>query len=264
MSFGKRVIKNCAFTVYSTASHLRWKDKHRLVVFVYHRVSDALRDAVTVGVGQFEDHIRYLAEHYKMIRLEDAFSSGGAGPGPLVAITFDDGYRDNYENAAPILAKFGVHATFFVATDHIADNLPFAHDLRKLGYGLPNMSWNQIREMNAEGFTFGSHTARHVNLAEIDAEVAYHELTESKAALERELGVKRVMFAFPFGKRADITPQRVEQIREVGYLCNCSAYGGINDGSVDRWNIRRIGINHTFGVRALAARIAGWRATAGA
>jgi peptidoglycan/xylan/chitin deacetylase (PgdA/CDA1 family) len=264
MSFGKRVIKNGIFALYSGAARLRGKGAERIVVLLYHRVNDALRDSVTVGVKQFENHIRYLADHYEIQRLEDVISSGASTARPLVAITFDDGYLDNYEYAAPILARHGVHATFFVATDHVGDNLPFAHDLHKLGYGLPNMNWDQIREMQSEGFSFGSHTARHANLAQLDAEAARGELTRSKAALERELGLDRVMFAYPFGKKEDITPQRAQQIREIGYVCNCSAYGGVNDWPVDRWNIRRIGINHEFDIPALAARIAGWKASAGA
>lgn len=259
MSFGKRVIKNGIFSLYCAATHLRGKDEGRFVVLLYHRVNDALRDSVTVGVKQFEDHVRYLAQHHEIVRLEDVVSSEAKERGrPLVAITFDDGYLDNYENAAPILARYGVHATFFVSTDHIAENLPFAHDLKKLGYGLPSMNWGQVREMQAEGFSFGSHTARHANLAQLDAESAAGELKRSKAALERELGLKQIMFAYPFGKKEDITPQRLEQIREAGYLCNCSAYGGVNHRPLDRWNICRFGINHGFDVPGLAARIAGW------
>jgi peptidoglycan/xylan/chitin deacetylase (PgdA/CDA1 family) len=265
MSFGKRLAKNCVFTAYSAAARLRGERAARLVVFVYHRVNDVLRDSLTVGIRQFESHIRYLAEHYEIVRLEDAVSSHARSiAGPVVAITFDDGYRDNYERAAPILKKHGVHATFFVTTDHIAENLPFEHDRRKLGYGLPNMSWDQIREMRAAGFSFGSHTARHRNLAQIDTEAAGRELVRSKAALERELGLDRVMFAYPFGKKQDITPERAAQVKAVGYACNCSAYGGINEWPIDRWNIRRGGVNHQFDRPALAARIAGWKAAAGA
>ena len=262
----RRLIKNCVFTAYAAAAGWRGSGRRRVVAFVYHRVTDALRDSVTVGVRQFATQIRYLSDHYQIVRLEDVIVAGAAaaGAGPLVAITFDDGYLDNYENAAPILAKHRVHATFFVSTDHVEQNLPFEHDLQKLGYGLPNMNWDQIREMQAAGFSFGSHTARHANLAQVDAETAREELIRSKAALERELRLDRVMFAYPFGKREDITPERARQIEEAGYACNCSAYGGANEWPVDRWNIRRIGVNHQFDLPALKARIAGWKAAAAA
>jgi peptidoglycan/xylan/chitin deacetylase (PgdA/CDA1 family) len=262
-SDGKRALKNQIFRIYTAAARLAPK-RNRIVVLLYHRVCEDLRDSVTIGVQQFEQHVRFLAENYRIARLQDLISPNPDDAGePLIAVTFDDGYLDNYRFAAPILAKYRVHATFFVSTDHISDNLPFDHDLRKLGYGLPNMNWDQIREMFTAGFAFGSHTARHANLARIDADTARWELTRSKAALERELGLDAVMFAYPFGKRQDITAERVAQIKEAGYVCNCSAYGGINSRPIDRWNVRRIGLNHQFHIPALAARIAGWKASAG-
>ena len=55
-------------------------------------------------------------------------------------MSFDDGYLDNFENAAPILLKHQVPCTFFVSTEKIRRNQPFDHDLRALGFGLDNMS----------------------------------------------------------------------------------------------------------------------------
>jgi peptidoglycan/xylan/chitin deacetylase (PgdA/CDA1 family) len=258
----RRLVKRCVFAAYTAMARLRTENAPYIVVLLYHRVSDRMRDAVTIGVEQFETHIRFLADHYKVMRLDDIiFEDIRIGDNLAVAVSFDDGYLDNYENAAPVLAKYGVPATFFISTENISRNVAFEHDLHKLGYGLPNMSWDQIREMQKEGFSFGSHTANHINLAQVDARVAQEELLQSKATLERELKAKQIMFAYPFGKRADITPERLRQIESAGYICNCSAYGGINRLPVDRWDIRRQGINHEFDISALAARIAGWKSS---
>lgn len=257
----KRQAKNAVFNIYGTLGRLSPAARDRVLVLLYHRVSDAFRDAVTVGVEGFDTQMRWLADHCNVVPLESLLAGELPKDGPVVAVTFDDGYLDNYENAAPILLKHAVPATFFVSTDHVANNAPFAHDLAKLGTGLPNMNWDQIREMKAEGLSFGSHTANHVNLARTDADKAREELARSKAALETELGLDRVMFAYPFGKRRDFTPERLMQVKAAGYVCNCSAYGGENDRhSFDKWDIRRQGIDHNFDVPAIRAKLAGWKA----
>ncbi|NJO38642.1 MAG: polysaccharide deacetylase family protein [Rhizobiales bacterium] len=194
--------KDLIFRTYLAGKRLLGGSGERIAVLCYHRVSDELRDHVTVGVRQFDQQMAFVKENYRVVALRALIETGGAGErGPLAAITFDDGYLDNYQNAFPILQKHGVSATFFVSTDHITEGKPFAHDLEKLGRGLPNMSWEQIREMHRAGMDFGSHTANHVDLGRIGEAQARDELTRSNAAMQAELGLADNLFAFPFGRR---------------------------------------------------------------
>lgn len=257
----KDLAKQALLGSYARAGALTGRGRDSVVVLLYHRVSDAFRDNVTVGVEQFDIQMKYLAGTFEVMSLPALLASPpAAGSGPIVAITFDDGYLDNFENAAPILRNHGLPATFFVSTEMITHNKPFQHDLDALGFGLRNMSWDQIRQMQAEGFHFGAHTATHVNMARSSDEVAKAELESSLATIKRELNLDAVAFAYTFGKRSDFSPARLAQVKAAGYVCNCSAYGGINPLTLDRWDIRRQGVDYRFTRAALGARIRGWNA----
>jgi peptidoglycan/xylan/chitin deacetylase (PgdA/CDA1 family) len=252
-----RHIKRAVFNAYGA---LRPADPDSVLVLLYHRVSDAFRDSVTIGVEQFDTQMRWLADHVRLVGLDAIIRGELPSDGPVVAISFDDGYRDNYENAAPILLKHRVPATFFISTDKVERNEPFDHDLAKLGFGLANMSWREVREMHSEGLAFGSHTANHINLAATDADRVAAELARSRDAIRLQLGQEEILFAYPFGKRRDITPERLEQVKQAGYAGNCSAYGGVNSRRADRWDIRRQGVDHSFDIPAIRAKLAGWKA----
>ncbi len=235
--------------------------RDRIAILCYHRVSDDLRDHVTVGIEQFDRQVAHLKANYRVAALRDLIETGpGDDEGPIAAITFDDGYLDNYENAFPILRKHGVSATFFISTDHITEQKPFDHDLEKLGYGLPNMSWDQIREMHDQGMDFGSHTANHVDLGKLGETEALEELARSDQAMKAELGIGKNLFAFPFGRPENMTRANHDLIRKVGYRCCCSAHGGLNTrADLDRFDVKRIGVNYGFSLPALKAYMAGWR-----
>lgn len=283
--------KDLIFRAYAAGKRLKGGDE-RIAVLCYHRVSDEMRDNVTVGVDQFDQQIAHLKTNYTLVSLRDLIDgnlpekphgpqpasrsqpshgsqsshdprpSHGSQPshGPVVAVTFDDGYLDNYENAFPILDKHGVGATFFVSTDHITEDKPFAHDLDKLGRELPNMSWDQIREMHRAGMDFGSHTANHVDLGQTDQASAWKELVRSDAAVKKELGIQENLFAFPFGRPQNMTEANHALIKKAGYHCCCSAHGGLNECSaLDRFDVKRIGVNYGFSLPALDAYMAGWR-----
>lgn len=257
----RRGFKRFALATFAAVSGGRQSARDRVAVLVYHRVSDRYRDNMTCGVEAFDRHMAYLADHHHVVPLSRLLEGPlPAGEGPVVAITFDDGYLDNYEIAAPILARHGLTATFFVATHIVDERLPFLHDTLAKGHSVPTMTWEQMRQMQKAGFTFGGHTAHHVNLADVDDAVAEAELARSRDMLRAELGVERPMFAYPFGRGHDMTPARLEQVKAAGYSCNCSAYGGVNSRTVDRWNILRCGIDHNFGLAELRSRLFGWDA----
>ena len=92
----------------------------RLVILTYHRVvaDDPLKDPDEIDEQQFRMHVATLSRFFNVLKLSDAISGlrNGGLPGRAVAITFDDGYKDNVTAALPILEHYGVPATFFIAT----------------------------------------------------------------------------------------------------------------------------------------------------
>jgi len=125
----------------------------RLCVLIYHRVlatPDPLRPSEPTA-AEFEDRMRWVKRHFNVVALADGIERLNAGglPPRALAITFDDGYRDNYDIAMPILARLGLPATFFIATgyldggrmfnDTVIESLRVAPapsiDLRELGLG---------------------------------------------------------------------------------------------------------------------------------
>ncbi len=265
----KSAAKNIMFRTYAsilTPAVNYWhglRGRQRVIIVLYHRVSDQFRDNVTIGIERFDQHMAYLAANCTVVSLKQIVDGDipWHATKPVIAVSFDDGYLDNYEHAAPILLKHQVPCTFFISTEKIRDNKPFDHDMRALGFGLDNMSWDQVRQMRDWGLHFGSHTRNHVNLAEIDDQLAYDELRGSLADIRAELGQDKVSIAFPYGRKKHITPARIATIKELGYEACFSAYGGLNERDMDRFNIRRIGVNWAFDVTTLKARLRGWDKT---
>lgn len=236
------------------------RGRQRVAVLLYHRVSDDMRDNLTVGVEQFDRQMSWIRANYPVVSMEDVVN--GRVPKnssrPVVAVTFDDGYRDNYEHASPILLQHRVPAAFFVNTGMLGTDRAFEHDLDQMGRAVPVMTWEQVEELKKEGFTIGSHTVNHIDCGRVDSETLRRELELSKAELEDRLGLEDVYFAYPFGARDNITPEGVEMVKEIGYACCASAYNGLND-DIDPMNVRRIGVDHRFSIEALQARIEGFR-----
>ena len=107
-------------------------------ILYYHRVNDD-RDPFFPAISSslFEQEMKHLARHYKVVSMPELIKHLAGGPAePVVAITFDDGYRDNYENAFPILQRYGLPATIFVTTGTMDYDDPIwfeqmAHALKK-------------------------------------------------------------------------------------------------------------------------------------
>lgn len=101
-------------------------------VLLYHRVNDEKNPiSGSIPVKVFRKQMEVLSRYFNVLTLEELvnLSLRREIPPKAIAITFDDGYRDNYENAFPILKQFRLPATIFLATGAIDSNTPIWHDL---------------------------------------------------------------------------------------------------------------------------------------
>src|SRR5881394_1625536 len=101
----------------------------KMVVIAFHRINDQLpSDGLTCSGAKFEAFCRFFRRYFKVVPLSDQVAGIRAGRpmGGTLSITFDDGYVDNFEVAAPILRKLDLPATFFIATGFIGSKVvPF-------------------------------------------------------------------------------------------------------------------------------------------
>jgi peptidoglycan/xylan/chitin deacetylase (PgdA/CDA1 family) len=194
----------------------------RTIVLCYHSVHPH-KWFLSATPDLFEQHLLWLKENCQLIAFEDALTSDRVKrTKPSVAVTFDDGYADNYDYAFPILSRHNVPATFFVSTgyiDHHSSVIERFRTLRHTEYeDIRPMNWSQVREMSGAGYHFGAHTYSHPNLAALDRDNARRELTISKSRLEDQLGKHVGSFAYPFGKpRRHFSPETIELLSEAGY-----------------------------------------------
>lgn len=148
-------------------------------------------------------------QRFQVVDLETCAKSGWrqAIPGCQVALTFDDGYLDNYPCAFPILKELGFKAAFFVTPEEIG----------KEGF----MSWDMLREMAAvPGIEIGSHALEHRPLADIPEKEAWTSLVASKKILEEKLGREIRAISYPSGS---FNEKILEMVRGAGYAYGCAA-----------------------------------------
>jgi len=131
---------------------------------------------------------------YRTCSLAEAVAQLGSESGigaKSVVITFDDGYRDFYLNAFPVLSRFGQKATMFLPTAYIGES-PIEFK------GKECLTWAEVRELEKHGILFGSHTVTHPQLATLDRRAIEKEIVDSKKAIEEKTGSVVHSFAYPY------------------------------------------------------------------
>jgi peptidoglycan/xylan/chitin deacetylase (PgdA/CDA1 family) len=196
----------------------------------------------------FDDERKYFARLIKAMRglgefisLDDAAEAikNPAGVrGRYFCVTFDDGFKNCFANAFPILLDARCPAAFFLPTDYIGLDLDRDWDRvskfynRTKTYRLPMefMSWDDCRTMRKEGMIFGSHTCSHVALASLSPAEAERELRESKQKIESELGGECRHFCAPWGMPGDDFDPQTHPVlaKKIGYRSFVSSEFGYN------------------------------------
>jgi len=169
----------------------------RVPILMYHYISvpspdaDDVRRDLSVTPQDFEEQLRYLVEAgYHSITLRDLIyylAIGKRLPRKPIILTFDDGYRDNYTRAYPLLKKHGFVGTFFLITAPIDEE----HE--------EYLSWDQIKEMSAGGMEFEPHTYTHPDLRDQPVDYVVWQIMASKEAVEERTGKTSRFFSYPSG-----------------------------------------------------------------
>ena len=211
-------------------------------ILFYHRVADTDPNDWTIGRGDFDRHLDWIADHGRFATIGEIQQGQKAGQRAelQVAITFDDGYAENCDWALPRLLNRGVPCTYFVTVDQAARQYAFPHDVRR-GRPLPVNNVEQIREFAQRGIEIGCHSWSHLDLGlPHDAATLRREIVDSRAALQDWTGQSIDFFAFPFGMPQNVSQAAIDAVCEAGYRGFVSAYGGWNWPGEDAFHLQRI------------------------
>ena len=209
--------------------------RYRTIILTYHRVrNDNIDSHISVSTKNFESQMAYLKKNFNVISLDTLIDNIGTKTDILmdnVAITFDDGYKDNFLNAYPILKKYRLPATIFLVS-------------KLVGKSDEMLNVDDIKLMKSDGIYFGSHTRTHKTLTEIDINTATEEIHNSKTELERLLNEKIDFFAYPRGKRRHFNNHVKAQVKKSGYKAAFTTENGEIDNRSDLFELERIGIRN--------------------
>lgn len=206
-----------------TLGRLTTSSRGRIVILCYHSIHPRLSFA-SATPDEFAGHLEWLRGHCDVVPLNQVAQAEDrrGRDRPLVAITFDDGYEDNYTHALPLLEEHACPATFFV-TVGLVDGDHSAADRIASVRQVPTseirpLSWGQVAELRSAGHSVGAHTWSHPNLGRLAEPEVRSELGRSKARLEEQLGAVVDQFAYPFGKRGPhFSSSTMELVAAEGY-----------------------------------------------
>jgi peptidoglycan/xylan/chitin deacetylase (PgdA/CDA1 family) len=215
------------------------------VIVAFHRILPTTdpADPLSIDVPMFERFCRSFRRHFRVISLPDLAQTLGRGGSVSrrLAITFDDGYRDNFEHAAPVLSRLSLPATFFVVTQWIGtDVVPWWDEAA--GVRHPWMTWDQVRALSRRGFDIGAHTRTHADLGRVAGNEAREEILGARLELQARIGADVASFAYPYGGPAQMTDRNRALVKSAGFSSCCSGFGGVNRPDTDPFDLRRVPI----------------------
>ncbi len=165
-----------------------------VVVLIYHRVGARVTSEIDMPSALFARQMEWLADRGRAATLDDALAALTATTRPVpdpVVVTFDDGTADFADEVVPVLQRFNVPATLYVATDFVERGIAFPAD------GHP-VSWSALADAASTGLvTIGSHTHTHALLDRLPADEVAEELDRSVGLIGDRLGLAARHFAYP-------------------------------------------------------------------
>jgi peptidoglycan/xylan/chitin deacetylase (PgdA/CDA1 family) len=223
---------------------------------MYHEVVAGTPEEIhAVSVKQFTEQMAWLADHgYVGLSLEMwwALRENNTVPARTVVLTFDDGYRDNYTHALPILLAYAYRATVFITTEFIGKTSAWRPG--KLGKA-PLLSIVDLREIARAGLHIGSHTTRHRALTACTQQEVRETLSRSQEQILTYTGYTPISLAYPYSEY-DAQIQVIAQ--DVGYELACTYRPNYVGGpGADNLALQRIGMLATDTLEDFSAKVRG-------
>lgn len=230
-------------------------------ILMYHMVNEHIDGAkfnkLRVKPYEFEKQIKWMSEQgFNFVTLHEMQSGWGKHPEKTVAITFDDGYLDNLENAFPILEKYRAKATIYIVVDrHDRDWSTYKKAHHNSGELLREKKLNdeQVKFLAKSGLIeIGSHTITHANLSKLSDEECLSELVQSKILLEELIQKPINSFAYPFGIYSE---RDVQMAKQAGYSNAVTTKEGVDTGEADFMQLQRIKISGKDSIKTVKHRL---------
>ncbi|HPM42755.1 MAG TPA: polysaccharide deacetylase family protein [Candidatus Omnitrophota bacterium] len=210
-------------------------DRYVVPVLMYHSIdTDDKLTKLSVSPKSFSRQMEFFSRNkYNVVSLSQVaeyIEKKLKVPAKTVAITFDDGFENNYKYAFPVLKKYNIPATIFIIVERVGSP----------GY----LSWGEIKEMADSGLiSIGSHTMSHGFLTSLDENGLRHELGDSKKALEAVIGPGVKYLCYPMGRHSELVKKIA---KESGYECAVTTSSSMDTVSdSDRYAIKRVRISRT-------------------
>lgn len=220
-------------------------------ILLYHRIgteNDCKQPVSCTLIDEFDKEINYLKKNnYYFINIEELMNYINGKiilPNKSVLITFDDGYKNNYIYAFPIIKKYHAKATIFINTNFIGRKVPL-----RVGGNIFNevlqdkadvfyyfLSWDEIKEMYKEGIDFQPHGHSHSDLTKIGEKDIIKEICKSKEILEKTLRKKIYFFSYPFGR---YNKKVISLLQKQKFKASFALKSGIAKSKVDLWTLPR-------------------------
>ncbi|WP_253205657.1 polysaccharide deacetylase family protein [Clostridium estertheticum] len=218
-------------------------ENKKIPILMYHSISYEKENILRVPKEKFRNQMKYLKDNnYTTLTLDELYNYMKTGkdlPSKPIVITFDDGYKDNYTNAYPILKEFKLKATIFVITntiDHEKDYLTSA----------------EIKLMDSNNIRVESHTSSHEHLDQISYVDNVNTMKTSKIKLEKILNKKIDYIAYPYG---GYTLNTIKAAKQSGYKLAFSTEFGLIDKNDNIYSLGRIFVNSNFSLEEFKVKL---------
>lgn len=239
-------------------------NKLRIPILMYHSISEDKSNSVhsyyktTTSPRIFSEQMNFLAENnYRVIsvnEITELFNSlHSITEQKYAIITFDDGFRDFYTEAFPILQKYGFTSTVYLPTTFISKNRGVFKDKECL-------NWDEVIYLYKQGVTFGSHTVTHPQLKSLKRDEVEREIKKSKEIIEDKIGKPVDSFSYPYAfpeKDKDFTGYLKNILKKYDYKNAVSTRIGTTTSQNEPFSLKRIPVNSCDDITLFKAKLNG-------